>query len=41
MPVTSRRLDMALLSVLALLLVLDLVVWRWGYDSRDSHDWRS
>jgi HAMP domain-containing protein len=41
MPVTSRRLDMALLSVLVLLLVLDLVAWRWGYDSRDGHDWRS
>jgi hypothetical protein len=20
---------------------VDLVAWRWGYDSRDGHDWRS
>jgi hypothetical protein len=32
---------MALLMLLALLLVLDLVAWRLGYDSRDGHDWRS
>jgi hypothetical protein len=29
-PVTSKRLDMALLILLALLLALDLVAWRWG-----------
>jgi hypothetical protein len=32
---------MTLLIILALLLALDLVVLRWGYDSRDGHDWRS
>jgi hypothetical protein len=26
---------------LALLLALDLAVWRWGYDSRDGRDWNS
>jgi hypothetical protein len=30
---------MTLLIVLALLLALDLVAWRWGYDSRDGRDW--
>jgi hypothetical protein len=32
---------MAVLIVLALLLALGLVAWRWGYDSRDGRDWRS
>jgi hypothetical protein len=32
---------MALLILVALLLALDLVVWRWGHDSRDGRDWRS
>jgi hypothetical protein len=27
--------------LLALLLALDLMVWRWGYDSRDGRDWNS
>jgi hypothetical protein len=27
-----------LLILLALLLALDLAVWRWGYDSRDGSD---
>jgi hypothetical protein len=27
-----------LLLLLALLLALDLAVWRWGYDSRDGRD---
>jgi hypothetical protein len=31
----------SLLILLALLLALDLAVWRWGYDSRDGHDWKS
>jgi hypothetical protein len=30
-----------LLILLALLLALDLGVWRWGYDSRDGRDWDS
>jgi hypothetical protein len=30
-----------LLLLLALLLALDLAVWRWGYDSRDGRDWKS
>jgi hypothetical protein len=29
------------LILLALLLALDLAVWRWGYDSRDGCDWNS
>jgi hypothetical protein len=32
---------MTLLILIALLLVLDLAVWRWGYDSRDGRDWSS
>ena len=32
---------MTLLIVLALLIALDLVAWRWGHDSRDGHDWMS
>ena len=31
---------MTLLIVLALLIGLDLVAWRWGHDSRDGQDWR-
>jgi hypothetical protein len=30
-----------LLILLALLLALDLAVWRWGYDSRYGRDWNS
>jgi hypothetical protein len=30
-----------LLMFLALLLALDLAVWRWSYDSRDGRDWNS
>jgi hypothetical protein len=37
----DRRLDMALLVLVALLLALDLAAWRWGHDSRDGRDWRS
>jgi hypothetical protein len=33
--------DMTWLIILALLLALDLVAWRWGHDSRDGRDWRS
>jgi hypothetical protein len=32
---------MTLLSLLAVLTALDLVTWRWGYDSRDGHDWKT
>jgi hypothetical protein len=32
---------MTLLIVLALLLALDVVAWRWGHDSRDDRDWRT
>jgi hypothetical protein len=32
---------MTLLILLALLLALDLVAWRWGHDSRDGRDWKS
>jgi hypothetical protein len=37
----SRRLDMSVLICLALLIALDVVAWRWGYDSRDGRDWKS
>jgi hypothetical protein len=32
---------MTLLIVLALLVALDLVAWRWGHDSRDDQDWKT
>jgi hypothetical protein len=33
--------DVTLLIVLALLIALDLVAWRWGHDSRDGQDWKT
>jgi hypothetical protein len=35
-----QEVDVTLLIVLALLIGLDLVAWRWGHDSRDGQDWR-
>jgi hypothetical protein len=32
---------MTLLIVLALLIALDLAVWRWGHDSHDDQDWKT
>jgi hypothetical protein len=31
---------MEVLILLTMLIALDLAAWRWGHDSRDSHDWR-
>jgi hypothetical protein len=31
---------MTLLILLALLIALDLVAWRWAHDSRDGRDWK-
>jgi hypothetical protein len=32
---------MEVLILLTLLIALDLAAWRWGYDSRDGHEWGS
>jgi hypothetical protein len=32
-------LGLTLLIVLALLLAIDLVTWRWGHDSHNGRDW--
>lgn len=37
--VTFRRLGLTLLIVLALLLAIDLVTWRWGHDSHNGRAW--
>ncbi len=31
---------MAFLVLLGAFLVVDLIAWRWGADSRDGNDWR-
>ena len=36
----GRRTKMALLIVLLVWIALDVVVWFWGYDSRDGWDWK-